>query len=61
MKEYKMNFYKDLYKKISDMSLSDAEELAENSKTEDERFFFETVTNFLMQREQIKLIRNNIF
>lgn len=61
MKKYKATFYNDLYEKISDMSLSDAEELAETSKTEDERFFFETITNFLMQREQIKLIRNNIF
>lgn len=43
------------------MSLTDAEELAEKADTEDARFFFETVSNYLMQRKQIELIRKNVF
>jgi hypothetical protein len=61
MKAYKKEFYDDLYNKLSDMSLTDAEELAEKAETEDARFFFEMISNYLMQRKQIELIRKNVF
>lgn len=61
MKTDKKVFYEDLYGKISDMSLTDAEELAEQADSEDARFFFETISNYLLQRKQVELIRKNVF
>lgn len=56
-----VNKYSKIYEEIKKLQPEDTLQLVMEAKNQEERDFFEMVGNFLLQKEQKKVIERNLF